>query len=58
MPNNGAEPMPRLSERWNDERISSLRSSAADIRERAAALGQWRAAFECAYFNWAASRPV
>jgi hypothetical protein len=50
--------MARIFDSWNDERASFLRSSAADIKSRAAALGQWRTAFDCSYLNWAPGRPV
>jgi hypothetical protein len=56
MLNNTGRPMARVPECWNDERVSFLRSSAADIKQRAAALGQWRTAFDCSYFNWSTSR--
>jgi hypothetical protein len=56
MLNNAGRSMARVSESWNDERLSFLRSSAADIKQRAAALGQWRTAFDCSYFNWSTSR--
>jgi hypothetical protein len=56
MLNNARGSVVRVSETWNDERVSFIRSSAADIKKRAAALGQWRAAFDCSYLNWSTSR--
>jgi hypothetical protein len=38
------------SRRWSGERMTALRSSAADIRNRATELGQWRRAHECSHF--------
>jgi len=45
MLNNAGRSMTRVFDSWSDERASLLRSSAADIKNRAAALGQWRTAF-------------
>jgi hypothetical protein len=56
MLNNTGRSMTRVCESWSDERVNFLRSSAADIKSRAAALGQWRTAFDCTYFNWSPSR--
>jgi hypothetical protein len=48
--------MTRVFDSWSDERASLLRSSAADIKNRAAALGQWRTAFDCSYLSWSNGR--
>jgi hypothetical protein len=46
----------RVFDSWSDERVTFLRSSAADIKNRAAALGQWRTAFDCSYLSWSTAR--
>jgi hypothetical protein len=56
MLNDGGRSVTHVLESWNHERVNFLRNSAADIKSRAAALGQWRAAFDCSYFNWSTSR--
>jgi len=56
MLNNAGRSMTRVFDSWSDERASLLRSSAADIKNRAAALGQWRTAFDCSYLSWSNGR--
>jgi hypothetical protein len=56
MLNNAGGSMARVFESWSDERANRLRSSAADIKRRAAALGQWRTAFDCSYLSWSSGR--
>ena len=56
MHDSGSRTVARILDSWSDERANTLRSSAADIKNRAAALGQWRAAFESSYINWTPSR--
>jgi hypothetical protein len=48
--------MTRVLDSWSDERASLLRSSAADIKNRAVELGQWRTAFDCTYLSWSNRR--
>lgn len=55
MPDNAGRPLTRVFDSWSDERASALRSSAADIKRRAVALGQWRTALDCSYFTWSPS---
>jgi hypothetical protein len=56
MLNNTGRSTTSVFESWSDERATILRSSAADIKRRAADLGQWRTAFDCSYLNWSPGR--
>jgi hypothetical protein len=55
MLNNAGKSIARDVQTWSDDRLRFLRSNAADIKRRAAALGQWRAAFDCSCYNWSSS---